>query len=67
MGRLPKGQREKRKWTIWQMLFGGFGMREKEISEELGVDRRTINNYLRELEDEGKASHDGWVWYGDRD
>ena len=49
------------------MLFGGFGIREKEISEELGVDRRTINNYLRELQDEGKASHDGWVWYGDRD
>lgn len=39
------------------------GVTEAEIAEELGLQRRTINNYLRDLEIEGKAFKDGLYWY----
>ena len=42
-----------------------FGVRESELTSELGWERRTVNNYLRALEDEGLAYKEGWEWYVD--
>ena len=35
---------------------------EAELSETLGIDRRTINNYLRDALADGVATKDGLVW-----
>jgi DNA-binding IclR family transcriptional regulator len=42
-----------------------FGLRESELSNELGWERRTVNNYLRALQSEGLAYKEGWEWYVD--
>jgi CRISPR-associated endonuclease/helicase Cas3 len=39
------------------------GLTEAELAEEMGFGRRSINNYLRDLEYEGKAFKDGLYWY----
>jgi CRISPR-associated endonuclease/helicase Cas3 len=39
------------------------GVTEAEIADEINLERRTINNYLRELEFHGKALKDGLYWY----
>ncbi len=39
------------------------GLTEAELAEELHFERRTLNNYLRELELEGKVYKDGKYWY----
>ena len=44
-----------------------FGLRESELTDELGWDRRTVNNYLRALASEGLIYKDGWEWYPDYD
>ena len=38
------------------------GLTEAEIADEIGLERRTTNNYLRELETQGKAYKDGLYW-----
>ena len=42
-----------------------FGLRESELTSELGWERRTVNNYLHALEDEGLVYKEGWEWYAD--
>ncbi len=39
------------------------GLSEAEIADELKLERRSVNNYLRELELQGKALKDGLHWY----
>jgi len=39
------------------------GITEAEIADEIRLERRTVNNYLRELEFQGKAIKDGLYWY----
>ena len=39
------------------------GLTEAEIAEELQFERRSTNNYLRDLENEGKVFKDGLYWY----
>ena len=39
------------------------GLTEREIAEELNLERRTIYNYLQELYLEGKADKEGTLWY----
>ena len=38
------------------------GLTEAEIAEEVNLERRTANNYLRELEEQGRAFKDGIYW-----
>src|SRR5690606_5644749 len=38
------------------------GITEAELEEKTGIQRRMLNNYLRELEDEGKIYKDGLLW-----
>ena len=64
MARLRAGERERRKNFVLYLLGGSlFGIKESEVAEEMGVNRRTANNYLRALEKEGKAEKDGWFWF----
>ena len=35
---------------------------EAELSEALAIDRRTVNNYLRDALADGVATKDGLVW-----
>ena len=39
------------------------GLNEAEIAAEVNLERRTTNNYLRELEEQGKAFKDGIYWF----
>ncbi len=39
------------------------GMREAEIAEKLNFERRTVNNYLRELEMQGYVYRDEQLWF----
>ncbi len=39
------------------------GVTEAEIADEINIERRTVNNYLRELEFQGKAFKDGLYWF----
>jgi hypothetical protein len=43
----------------------GLGLYEQEVAEELGWERRTANNYLRELDKQEKAHRDGRLWFPD--
>lgn len=64
MARLPKGEREDKENVLYRLLRRlRFGVRESEISEELGWQRRTVNNYLRKLKDKDKADREGRSWF----
>lgn len=39
------------------------GITQAEIADETKIEPRTVNNYLRELEDHGKAFKDGIYWF----
>ena len=39
------------------------GLNEGEIADEVNIGRRTVNNYLQELEYQGKAFKDGIYWF----
>ncbi len=39
------------------------GLTEAEIADEINLERRTANNYLRELEEQGKTFKDGIYWF----
>lgn len=43
------------------------GIREIEIAEMLNFHRRTVHNYLTELEREGKVYKEGLYWFADAD
>ncbi|MCA9946083.1 MAG: hypothetical protein H6656_00025 [Ardenticatenaceae bacterium] len=64
MARLPEGEKEQRKGRLTRLLNRcRLGLSEREVSEELGWDRRTTNNYLRELDNEERAHRNGRKWF----
>jgi DNA-binding transcriptional regulator LsrR (DeoR family) len=66
MARLRKGEKSRRKKRVQRLLRRyNFGLRESEIASELGWHRRTVNNYLRELERQGRVYKDGRCWLAD--
>ena len=58
---LTKQQRAERIWLT--VKANQLGITEAEIADELNMERRTVNNYLRDLEYEGKVFKDGRSWY----
>ena len=65
MARLRAGERENRQSFILRLLNRSRrGIKESEVAQEMGVNRRTANNYLRKLEKDDKAEKDGWLWFG---
>ncbi len=64
MARLQKGEREDKESKLYRLLRRlRFGVRESELSEELGWQRRTVNNYLRDLKKDEKAEREGRSWF----
>jgi predicted transcriptional regulator len=64
MARLPEGEKKQRANKIGRLLRQcRFGLTEQEISEETGLHRRTVNNYLRELDEEEQAHRQGRKWF----
>ncbi|RMD57321.1 CRISPR-associated endonuclease Cas3'', partial [Candidatus Parcubacteria bacterium] len=64
MARIDEKTREQRKERVWlKVRSSSNGIREAEIADELRMERRTVNNYLRELEIEGRIIKDGRLWY----
>lgn len=64
MARLPRGEKQKRLSKVKRLLQRcRLGLSEQEVAEEMGWDRRTTNNYLRQLDQEEKAHRDGRKWY----
>jgi len=64
MARLQKGERKDKENALYRLLRRlRWGVREVEIAEELGWQRRTVNNYLRQLEKEEKARQEGRSWF----
>lgn len=39
------------------------GLTEQQLEELTGMDRRRLNNYLRELQQENKIYREGRAWY----
>ncbi len=64
MAKLQKGEREEKENKLYRLLKRlRFGVRESEISQELGWQRRTVNNYLRNLKKAKKADREGRSWF----
>ncbi len=64
MARLPKGEKQERLSRVARLLNRcRFGLDEQDVSQELGWDRRTTNNYLRELDRQEKAHRNGRKWF----
>ena len=64
MARLQKGERKDKESMLYRLLRRlRWGVRESEIAEELGWQRRTVNNYLRVLKQHDKAEKSGWLWF----
>jgi DNA-binding IclR family transcriptional regulator len=63
MARLFTGEKELKREDILQLLQGhDYGLQETELAEMLGWDRRTANNYLRDLAKKGLIYKDGRLW-----
>ena len=66
MARLREGEREmKGRQVVNTLRSGWFGLRESEVAQELGWNRRTVNNYLRALQRRGVIYKEGWEWFVD--
>ncbi len=64
MAQIDKTTREQRPERIYLILQrNARGLAEAETADEIRLERRTTNNYLRELELRGKAFKDGIYWY----
>ena len=63
MARLPRGEKERKRRRLLKLLYRfPWGLREREIAEEMGWHRRTANNYLRELARQGVIRKEGRLW-----
>lgn len=64
MPRIDDESKQQRMERIWLKVKSETrGIKESEIADELHIGRRTVNNYLRELEIEGKVFRDGVLWH----
>ena len=64
MARTSDETRLGRKERVWLYVQRhALGSTEGEIAEFTGFERRSVNNYLRELETEGKLFKDGTLWH----
>lgn len=52
-----------RRELILKTLCQSDGLTELELTEALGLERRTINNHLRWLRQSGQVRKDGLIWY----
>ncbi|MBI5029472.1 MAG: hypothetical protein HZB51_03020 [Chloroflexi bacterium] len=65
MARLFGGEKKSKVVALWRLLRGCNGLRESEASNILRWDRRTTNNYLRDLKKKGDAYKEGRNWHAE--
>ena len=66
MARLSKGVRRRKVRLVRTVLYQHpYGLRESEMANELGWQRRTVNNYLRALKRRGLIYKEGRDWFID--
>lgn len=64
MARLFAGEKECKTDDLIRLLRAhGNGLREQEIAESLRWDRRSVNNYLRDLQTQELAYKEGRLWF----
>ena len=64
MPKIDEATKQQRLERIYLLLTrNARGLTEAEIADELSLERRTTNNYLRELEFQGRTFKDGIYWY----
>ena len=65
MARLYTGEKQTIARDIFRLLRShNNGLSEQEIAQLAQMDRRRVNNYLRELAGENKIYQDGRYWFG---
>jgi DNA-binding IclR family transcriptional regulator len=66
MARLFAGEKENKLDDVLRALKShAYGLRESELAELLRWERRTVNNYLRELSARDLVFKDGRLWFAD--
>ena len=66
MARLRKGEHDRRLRLVYRLLRSHWaGLREMEIAQMLGWERRCINNYLRTLKQQEQAYKEGRLWFAE--
>ena len=66
MARLRSGEKRHKERRVQTVLYQHeFGLRKAEIASKLGWDRRTVNNYLRDLNRQGRAYKEGRDWFAE--
>ncbi|MCA9946082.1 MAG: CRISPR-associated endonuclease Cas3'', partial [Anaerolineales bacterium] len=63
MPRISEEDKKRGKEQVLMFVKRHHGLREVEIADMLNIHRRTINNYLNEMEPEGKVYKDGLYWH----
>lgn len=64
MARLFDGEKDQLTEKLYHLLNRhSNGLRESEIAELAQMDRRRVNNYLRDLAADEKIYKDGWEWF----
>jgi CRISPR-associated endonuclease/helicase Cas3 len=63
MPRIDEETKERRKELVWLEVRQHNGIRQIDIAEKLNIENRTVNNYLHELEEEGKVIKEGVLWH----
>lgn len=63
MPRISEEDKARKKEIVWSIVQRHNGISETEISAEINVQQRTVNNYLRELDDEAKIYKEGILWF----
>ncbi len=67
MARLFAGERMLKTNDVLRLLHRHeFGLREAEVANALGWERRTANNYLHDLKTRGRAYKEGRLWYPEK-
>lgn len=62
MPKISEESKQRNKEQLLMLIRRHNGLREAEITDLLSIERRTVNNYLNELEREGKVYKDGLYW-----
>lgn len=62
MPRISAEQQREREEIIFSVVQKTGGLTEAELVVETGFERRTVNNYLNELEYQGRLTREGRVW-----
>jgi len=66
MAKLFAGERKLKTDDVVRLLRRHeFGLREVEVAEMLGWERRTANNYLRDLKTRGRVYKEGRLWHAE--